>query len=128
MAAKSPEKEQASILIVEDNPDVQESLAMVLAVTGYDVACVSNGREALDYLQRHSRPDVILLDIRMPVMDGWEFMTRQQQDARLSQIPVVVMSGYVDQKEIAKQSPGTLYLTKPVNVDALRAAIQQSCP
>jgi CheY-like chemotaxis protein len=128
MAGNNPDNKQASVLIVEDNPDVRDSLAMVLTVEGYEVSSAENGQEALDQLRSHPLPDVILLDLMMPVMDGWEFRKQQRQDPLLAQIPVVVMSAYVSQQEVTEQSLGTAFLGKPINVDRLRNTIEQLRP
>ena len=70
------------ILVVDDDPDIRDSLREVLEDEGYEVACVGNGREALDHLKTaNPRPCVILLDLMMPVMDGWQFRKEQKQDA-----------------------------------------------
>ncbi|MBC7545053.1 MAG: response regulator, partial [Candidatus Sericytochromatia bacterium] len=88
--------EQASrggILIVEDDIDIRETLAEILADEGYSVASAANGLDAISYLQTEAMPCVILLDLMMPVMSGWEFRAKQQQDPTLAGIPVVVLSG-----------------------------------
>src|SRR5579862_4602951 len=67
----------SGILIVDDDPDIRDSLKEVLEDEGYEVNGVANGREALDYLRKSPRPCVILLDLMMPVMDGWQFRREQ---------------------------------------------------
>ena len=75
------------ILVVDDDPDIRDSLREVLEDEGYEVACVGNGREALDHLKTaNPRPCVILLDLMMPVMDGWQFRKEQKQDAEIAGI------------------------------------------
>ena len=79
--------------MVDDDPDIRDSLREVLEDEGYEVACVGNGREALDHLKTASpRPCVILLDLMMPVMDGWQFRREQKQDADIADIPLVVIT------------------------------------
>src|SRR4026209_1348307 len=80
------------VLIVEDDEDLREMMAQLLTLEGFVAATVANGREALEYLQHASKPDVILLDLMMPVMDGWEFRRRQQADPDLAPLPVIVLS------------------------------------
>ena len=72
----------SGILIVDDDPDIRDSLKEVLEDEGYEVNGVANGREALDYLRKSPRPCVILLDLMMPVMDGWQFRKEQKQIRR----------------------------------------------
>jgi two-component system, chemotaxis family, chemotaxis protein CheY len=80
------------VLIVEDDSEFRELMGQLLTLEGFQSATVANGKEALEYLSRGDMPDVILLDLIMPVMDGWEFRRRQQADPTLSRIPVIVWS------------------------------------
>jgi CheY-like chemotaxis protein len=76
------------ILVVEDNAAVRRAMKALLEAAGYRVTCAANGRDALDCLMRQGElPSVILLDLSMPVMDGWQFCCRQRQDSALSLIP-----------------------------------------
>jgi CheY-like chemotaxis protein len=79
------------VLIVEDDADIRETLAELLATAGYDTAQAANGREALDQARR-APPDLIVLDLMMPVMDGWQFRSAQRRDPALAPIPVIVVS------------------------------------
>src|ERR1700676_1222569 len=80
------------ILLIDDNPLTRESVSMVLAAAGYCVALANNGADALQRLREHRRPDLILLDLSMPVLDGHDFRLKQQQDDALASIPVLVFS------------------------------------
>src|SRR6266498_5083823 len=80
------------VLIVEDDGDLREMMAQLLTLEGFQAASVANGREALEYLNQGARPHVILLDLMMPVMDGWEFRRRQQADPAVADVPVIVLS------------------------------------
>ena len=82
---------RARVLVVDDDPDTRAFQTLVLDVAGYQARGAANGREALDTLRRW-RPDAILLDLAMPVMDGWEFRERQRADASLAEIHVLVAS------------------------------------
>ena len=109
-----------TILIVEDEPYTSTVLAIVLENKGYPVASVTNGLEALIYLQQQiTLPRLILLDLSMPVMDGWEFCEAQQRDPALARIPVIVVSallnGHKDVASIRAQD----YVDKPLVLDTL---------
>src|SRR4051794_20026068 len=79
-----------AVLIVDDNNALRETLAELLEGTGYGVACAANGRQALDYLRTGGLPGLILLDVRMPVMNGWKLLKVLEADPALRRIPVVV--------------------------------------
>jgi CheY-like chemotaxis protein len=83
----------APILIVDDDPNLQRLMTKFLKMEGFASIPASNGREALDYLRAGGDASVILLDLRMPVMDGWAFRKEQRNDPGLAEIPVVVMTG-----------------------------------
>ena len=81
--------DEPRILIVEDDRAIREPLSVLLRGEGYRVSLAENGQEALRKLRTEPSPDIIVLDLRMPVMDGWEFRAIQQQDPLLGLIPVV---------------------------------------
>jgi CheY-like chemotaxis protein len=113
------------ILLVEDDPWLREAMAEVLAERGYEVACAAHGREALNELGDLPTPSVILLDLAMPVMDGWEFRAEQRRDPRLAAIPIVVLSASigVDAHAVERLSPAAT-LTKPFDLERLLEAIE----
>jgi CheY-like chemotaxis protein len=114
------------VLIVEDDADLREMMAQLLALEGYNAATVANGREALQYLHDgHERPDVILLDLMMPVMDGWEFRRRMQADPDVAQVPVIVLSA-LDQSRAADVD-AQAFLKKPLDFDRLLQLVRQYC-
>lgn len=80
------------VLIVEDDPDIRESLEHFLEAHGYPVVAASHGREALEYLRRAPRPSMVVLDMNMPVMDGNRLLTARKGDDTLRAIPVVILS------------------------------------
>jgi CheY-like chemotaxis protein len=80
------------VLVVDDDQDIRETLAELLTDEGYLVESASNGREALTTLRNGVRPDVILLDLMMPVMDGYQFRDEQRADPLLASIPVIVIT------------------------------------
>jgi CheY-like chemotaxis protein len=81
-----------TVLIVDDEPDFRESLASVMRVKGYIVEEAANGTEALDKLRWGLQPQVILLDLQMRVMTGWDFRVEQLRDPQLATIPVIAMT------------------------------------
>jgi len=94
---------QPTVLIVEDQADVCSSLRVLLSLVGCQTVSASNGQEALDYLHDNSPPCLILLDLRMPVMSGVEFLHRRMLESALMAIPVVVCSGEVSGKHEAAE-------------------------
>jgi CheY-like chemotaxis protein len=115
-----------SILIVEDEKDIRETLQEVLRLEGYKTFTASNGREALDMLPTIPRPCLILLDLMMPVMNGWEFLQEQRMngDMTIATIPVVVVSAAGDK---AKNTQTAGFIKKPVELDALLDTVKKYC-
>jgi len=118
----------ADVLIIEDDPDIREDLAELLRARGYTVATASNGREALEGLRDGNHPRVILLDLMMPIMNGWDFRTHMLQDAGLAGIPVVLLSGAADVQQHAAALHAADFMTKPIKLDRLYATIACYCP
>lgn len=118
-----------NILLVEDDYGVRDALSMLLEDEGYAIASATNGKEALHLLAtRTPLPDVILLDLAMPIMNGWEFRAAQQQDARLAHIPVIVLSA---DRSIAIKATGITadaYVGKPVLIEALISILERFDP
>jgi CheY-like chemotaxis protein len=117
------------VLIVEDEAAIRDVLTEILADEGYRVASVSNGMEALTYLRQHAdRPRVILMDLGMPVMTGWEFREQQLRDPELAQIPVVVMSATIDLECKAAALRVQDCLDKPIEINALLGIVEKYAP
>jgi CheY-like chemotaxis protein len=117
--------EHCPVLIVEDDADLREMMAQLLLLEGFRTETVANGREALQYLQKGDRPDVILLDLMMPVRDGWEFRRRQLADPALSRVPVVVLSALDPSR--AADLDGAAFLKKPLDFDRLLELVRRFC-
>src|SRR5215510_299127 len=113
------------VLIVEDDADLREMMAQLLSLEGYQTAAVGNGREALDYLKTGHKPDLILLDLMMPVMDGWEFCRQQNADPTLAGVPVVILSALDAQR--AAGVPAAAFLKKPLDFDRLLQLVRSYC-
>jgi CheY-like chemotaxis protein len=116
-----------SILIVDDEPEIRQLLSEVLVEEGYTVAHATNGREALTYLQTaNPLPCVIILDLMMPSMNGWDFLQVRQHDPQLALIPIVVISaahGHTMAAALGVQSA----LDKPIDLERLLATVQHYC-
>jgi DNA-binding response OmpR family regulator len=111
-----------SVLIIEDDEDVRETLAQILEDEGLSTLAARNGQEALDLLHTEGvNPSLILLDLMMPVMNGWEFRRQMESDASIPQTPVVVMSARSRDHTVASAA----WLQKPLRVDELLTTIQR---
>jgi CheY-like chemotaxis protein len=107
------------ILIVEDDLDTSEVLALVLAGEEYQVSTAVNGIEAIELLVSLQFPALILLDLKMPKMNGWEFIAAIKQSSAYSSIPVVIISADNNSRFKAAQMGATAYITKPLEFDLL---------
>jgi CheY-like chemotaxis protein len=115
-----------SVLVVEDDVAIRAALCELLEFEGYQVHQAIDGKQALDILRRGLRPDLILLDLMMPVMSGSRFREEQMNDPAISHIPVVVLSADSNIKNVSEKLRIDRFLRKPVNLDELLATIQQS--
>jgi CheY-like chemotaxis protein len=114
------------ILIVDDQADFRMMLTTFLEDAGYTIVCAANGREALSYLYCCAKlPGLILLDVAMPVMTGWDFLRTQQSYAGLASIPVVLLSARGDLHPDGQDCTPAAYLQKPIYLNDLLATIQQ---
>jgi CheY-like chemotaxis protein len=116
-----------SVLLVEDDEATREVVALLLANEGCQVATASNGRVALEQLRHGARPQLIILDLMMPVMDGWQFRAEQRRDASLANIPVVVLSAAGDIRRKAGFLDAVEYLDKPVDPVVLLDTVRRLC-
>jgi CheY-like chemotaxis protein len=87
------------IVVVEDNDVTREGLAAILRQHGFEAVVASNGQEALDLLQAGPRPDLILLDMLMPVLDGWDFLKRVQQQGPQPPVPIIIATAIIQSRE-----------------------------
>ncbi|HYO93256.1 MAG TPA: response regulator [Polyangiaceae bacterium] len=115
------------ILLVEDEASVRADLTEILRDEGYSVAAVKNGQEALEWLRAQPAPRLILLDLMMPVMNGWDFRCEQLKDASLAAIPVILLSGTTDSEQHQATLSVAASVTKPIRIDRLLRAIEQLC-
>ena len=117
------------ILVVEDDPDLREALAEILRDEGYSVDGASHGAEALAFLRHGAGGStcLILLDLTMPVMNGWQFRDVQRRDPDLSRIPVVVLSAAERLADQLEPLGVQAFIRKPIELSRLLDAIRQYC-
>jgi CheY-like chemotaxis protein len=110
-----------TVLIIDDERATRDALSELLGKNGREIVTAADGQEALERLTEIPRPSLILLDLTMPRMDGWEFLRRQSADPSVADIPTIVLSG-TPLAATAKHQ-----LAKPVEVDRLLALVAQYC-
>ena len=108
-----------TVMIIDDDVSIREAIGALLEDEGYKVLCAENGQRALDLLRDIPPPDLVLLDLMMPVMNGWEFLGAIEGDRFLSRVPVVVVSA------VANEPPAgaNRCIRKPIDLPALLALL-----
>jgi CheY-like chemotaxis protein len=117
-----------TVLLVDDNPDTRDALQALLTAHGYAVVCAFDGTEALSLARGDPRPCAILLDLRLPRVDGYEFRRAQRADPFIADIPVVLVSGMDDLAQRARVLDASAYIPKPPDIKHLLATIDHFCP
>lgn len=118
--------EPKHILIVDDSSEQRFLLKSILEAKGYTTDCTPNGQEALIFLRSQKRkPQTILLDLNMEIMDGFEFRKQQIADPLLRDIPVIVVSG-VDDMSSVRARVNSEVINKPINISSLISALERS--
>ena len=114
------------ILVVEDAPDNQVLVEQVFQDSGYLVTCIQDGQAALDWLETN-HPDLILLDLSLPEIDGWEVARQLKASDRTAKIPIIAVTAHAmkGDKETAIAAGCDDYLTKPLDIDLLEASVKQ---
>ena len=110
---------------MDDDPAIRDLIGRLLSAHGYGVVRAANGEEALERM-RERRPCVVVLDLQMPVVDGWEFRRRQLADPELADVPVICITGYHDPTDVFRGS-GVQCLSKPIALSGLLQAVQRAC-
>lgn len=113
------------VLVIDDEPTIRETVALALGSEDIPVQVAGDGAEALRILRDGYRPDVILLDLMMPGMNGWEFRREQQADPAIADIPVVVFSGAGEADLHARQMGAHASLSKPVTLEMLVGTVRR---
>lgn len=109
-----------SVLVIEDDDTLRSAMRMVLQWEGYRVECAGNGQEALDLLRHGDRPSLILLDLMLPVLDGWQLHRTLKDDPHLAAIPIVVVSGL----DAARSVDAVGHIQKPFRPEELLEVIR----
>lgn len=109
------------MLVVDDDEDLRDLVCSSLEADGYVVHAANDGNDALDRLNNAELPDLVLLDLEMPVMSGWELIRRLRSIDRCSSLPVLVMSG----AEPADAPAGVPFIAKPASLQRLLAAVRR---
>ena len=112
---------EGKILIIEDNEDALEAISDLLKMDGFSTVTATNGALGLCKMKAEEHISMVLLDLWMPIMDGWQFLRERKRDSRLAKIPVVVLSALPTKSIEGAEA----VLTKPVNVDLLLQTLRR---
>jgi CheY-like chemotaxis protein len=104
-----------TVLVVDDNTDAVDALGQILEYEGYTVGTAYDGREALEYLRDHPTPDLIVLDLMMPIMNGWELRAELAKVPAFAKVPIVVMTALAQAAEIEADA----IVAKPIDLKRL---------
>jgi CheY-like chemotaxis protein len=117
------------ILIADDNRDIRETIEDALTMEGYRVYTAKNGQEAIDTLRKIDSPALVLLDLMMPVMNGWEFLDAQRQDAVLAAHQVITVSAVSATESLEDSTPlkTASSISKPINLEPLLDKVREFC-
>lgn len=114
------------IMVVDDDPDILLSIVALLEKEGYGLTCANNGKECLEILEKGEKPDLILLDIMIPVMNGWDVFYKIKEKPGCKQIPIVFLTCKTD---VYSQGFGKFsaddYITKPFEINELKEKIKK---
>ena len=116
------------ILVVEDDADIRESMTEVLAGEGYRVAAAADGEEALEHLRHRELPALILLDLLMPRLNGYDFRRAQLADSAWARIPTAILTAHGDFQSMARELGAAAAIRKPVKIEALLEVIGRFLP
>ena len=114
-----------TVLIVDDDEDIRDVVKMSLELEGYDTITANHGLDGLERLKHMAeQPCLVLLDLMMPVMDGWEFVRNIERDHVLSDIPIAVVSAFSEKAATLK---GKVFLKKPIDLESLLQLVKRYC-
>jgi len=126
LAAMSHNGELKKVLVIDDDDELADVVRQVLRDAGYSVATVRHGAAALE-LVRHTSPDLILLDLTMPIMDGWSFVAQYRRSVK-SDARIVLLTGNSHAPEIAETLSADGYVTKPFDLADLMTVVRRELP
>jgi CheY-like chemotaxis protein len=113
-----------TVLVVDDDPEILSATAQLLREEGYEPFTCKNGRDALEWLHEHEPPSVILLDVKMPLMDGWTMWQESRYVRGIRDIPVIIMTADTRMERKAELAGVAGFLQKPFDVDVMIEMIQ----
>jgi CheY-like chemotaxis protein len=120
----SDQAKSKKVMVVEDDAMIRASLVELLEGEGYEVIGVENGQAAMNYLKSSEvLPGVILLDVMMPIMDGWQFRTQQLSDSKISKIPVIVVTADGNAQDKADVMSAQGWVNKPFKIDDILESV-----
>jgi CheY-like chemotaxis protein len=123
-----PREHTRAVLVVDDDEDIRIVIGEVLELAGYRTITATDGEDALTLLRRDPGLGLVLLDMMMPGVDGWEFRRRQLAEPALARVPVVVLSGAGNTEQIAREIGADGFLSKPVSKKDLLEMVSRYCP
>jgi len=113
------------LLVIEDDTDIRELLKVALSLEGYDVDTACNGKEAWELLvHMKSRPSVLVLDLMMPIMDGWQFLDKKNNSGQFKDLPTLIISA-TSEKRMPIAQGNTVILKKPIDLDEFLQKVQE---
>lgn len=125
---KKPTAAKKTVLLVEDDPDIREGIATILSLSGFNVLTARDGQDALDQLtDLPTKPDLILLDIAMPVKDGLQFRKEQEMDCEIASVPVVIMTAHNHPEAMRFEVGAKDVLQKPFTIDTMIEVVRRYC-
>jgi len=120
-------RQPIDVLVVEDDRDLRDAMVETLRLENYDALGAANGDEALRILRKGRLPQVIFLDLRMPVMDGWEFCRVLQESPTLAEIPIAIVSALREPRRLPERKRDAGLFQKPVDLDILLGTARSYC-
>ncbi len=115
---------KARVLVIDDDPDILSATRLLLEEEGYEISTCRNGRDALEWLKNHEPPSTILLDVKMPLMDGWTLWQQIRYERGIRDVPVIIITADTRMERMAELTGVAGFLHKPFDIDALISMIE----